>query len=168
MNRFVHLLAGATLAIAGLAAAPARAQDAAGDLTGSAGWTPIDPARLESMRGGFQTTSGLQVAFGIERSVAVNGAVVSSTRIDIPDVSRITVEEARQLAALHEGSTLQIGTGTTVTSSGIGNLVIQNATDGQSIASFTSLHVSVNTLELFQNLNLGSTLNNALLVGGAP
>lgn len=168
MNRFTRFLANAVVVFAALAAAPGRALAGEGDLMASGEWTPIDPARLDTLRGGFDTASGLSLSFGLERIVSVNGAVVASTRVDIPDVSRITVDEARQLAALHDGQTLQVGAGTTVATNGIGNLVIQNVTDGQNIASFTSLHVAVNTLGMFQDLNLGTTLNNALRVGGAP
>lgn len=169
MTRMTPFLAATfALLLSAGSALPATAAEADSGLTPASGWTPIDPARLDGMRGGFETASGLAISFGLERTVAVNGAVISTTRVDIPDVSRITVEEARQLAALSEGRTLQVGAGTTVATSGIGNLVIQNATDGQNIASFTSLHVSVNTLALFQNLNLGSTLTNATLLGGSP
>lgn len=167
MNRFHHFVATA-VATAAWFGAPVQAHASEPDAALPAEWTPVDPSRLDALRGGFQTGSGLVVSFGVERIVAINGAVVSSTRIDIPDVGRMTADEARSLAALQAGSTLQVGAGTTVTSNGIGSLVIQNATDGQSIASFTALNVSVNTLELFQNLNLGSTLNQATLLGGTP
>ncbi|MCD9121068.1 flagellin [Cupriavidus sp. UGS-1] len=66
--------------------------------SGMAGWTPVASARLEELRGGFET-GGLQVSFGIERAVYINGNLVVSTSLVIPDVSRITSEQAGRLAA---------------------------------------------------------------------
>lgn len=65
---------------------------------GMAQWPPVAAARLDEMRGGFDA-GGLQVSFGIERAVYVNGNLVVSTSLVIPDVSRITSEQAGRLAA---------------------------------------------------------------------
>ncbi|ALD92226.1 flagellin [Cupriavidus gilardii CR3] len=86
---------------AGLASQPAADphHDAiAAARSGMAGWTPVASARLEELRGGFET-AGLQVSFGIERAVYINGNLVVSTSLVIPDVSRITSEQAGRLAA---------------------------------------------------------------------
>ncbi|CAG2141664.1 flagellin [Cupriavidus numazuensis] len=63
-----------------------------------AGWKPVTEDRLDEMRGGFDV-GGLQVSFGIERAVFVNGALAVATSITIPDVARITSEQAAKLAA---------------------------------------------------------------------
>ncbi|KAI3591395.1 putative lipoprotein [Cupriavidus sp. U2] len=60
-------------------------------------WKPVAQARLEESRGGFDA-GGLQVGFGIDRAVFVNGALAVSTSITIPDVSSITAAQASQLA----------------------------------------------------------------------
>ncbi|TWG82104.1 hypothetical protein L602_003800000030 [Cupriavidus gilardii J11] len=65
---------------------------------GMAQWQPVAAARLEASRGGF-SAGGLQVSFGIERAVYINGSLVVSTSLVIPDVSRITSEQAGRLAA---------------------------------------------------------------------
>jgi hypothetical protein len=141
-------------------AAPARAQDAAlGD--------PLPPERLDDLRGGYALPGGLSIAFGLERTVAINGELVVAQRIDIPDLSRMTAEQAQQLAALAQGQTLQVGGATTVTP-GIGTLVIQNALDGQQIQATTTLHTAVNTLNLLQSLNFNQSLSDALRIGGSP
>jgi hypothetical protein len=62
------------------------------------GWKPVEQERLDDMRGGFDV-GGLQVSFGIERAVYINGALVVATSINIPDVSRITTDQATKLAA---------------------------------------------------------------------
>jgi hypothetical protein len=68
---------------------------ARGDMTG---WKPVAHERLEDTRGGFDA-GGLQVSFGIERAVYINGALVVATSLNIPDVGRITTEQASRLAS---------------------------------------------------------------------
>ncbi|WP_354687687.1 flagellin [Cupriavidus necator] len=63
-----------------------------------AGWKPVAHDKLDEMRGGYEVP-GLQVSFGIERAVYINGALVVATSITIPDVSRITADQAAQLAS---------------------------------------------------------------------
>ncbi|WP_340521433.1 flagellin [Cupriavidus necator] len=63
-----------------------------------AGWKPVAHEKLDDMRGGFEMP-GLQVSFGIERAVYINGALVVATSINIPDVSRITADQAARLAS---------------------------------------------------------------------
>jgi hypothetical protein len=63
-----------------------------------AGWKPVAHEKLDDTRGGFEMP-GLQVSFGIERAVYINGALVVATSINIPDVARITAEQAAHLAA---------------------------------------------------------------------
>jgi hypothetical protein len=159
--RLPALLAPVLFAVLVLAApAPARAQDA---LLGD----PLPPERLDDLRGGYALPGGLSIAFGLERTVAINGELVVAQRIDIPDLSRMTAEQAQQLAALAQGQTLQVGGATTVTP-GIGTLVIQNALDGQQIQATTTLHTAVNTLNLLQSLNFNQSLSDALRIGGSP
>lgn len=141
-------------------AAPARAQDAALG-------TPVPLDRLDDLRGGYALPGGMSIAFGLERTVAVNGELVVAQRIDIPDLSRMTTEQAQQLAAFAQGQTVQVGGATAITP-GMGTLVIQNALDSQTIQASTSLHTTVNTLSLLQNLNFNQSLSDALRIGGSP
>lgn len=50
----------------------------------------MSDATLSEMRGGFTTTSGLQIAFGIERAVYVNGALISTTSISVLNLGNLT------------------------------------------------------------------------------
>lgn len=141
---------------------PAAANDAPGQALGA----PVAAQRLDLMRGGFVMPSGVVLSFGIERLATVNGELVAATRVSIPDLSRITAEQARALAAISESRVLRIGQGQTLLPDGNGAFVVQNALDGQSIGAMTTISVSVGTLGLFQDLNLASTLHDALI--GAP
>ena len=62
-------------------------------------WQPVDPARLAQMRGGFQMPSGMMLSFGIERVVFLNGELTARIAVQIPDVARITPEQARDTMA---------------------------------------------------------------------
>lgn len=84
----------AALLLAGLPAAAAVVDETAANGSSAArmqlaeqspiGEAPaIDDAVLDDLRGGFTTTSGLQVAFGIERVLYVNGALISTTSINV-------------------------------------------------------------------------------------
>ena len=59
-------------------------------------WKKVASAKLDEARGGFDV-GGLQVGFGIDRAVYVNGALAVATSISIPDVTRITAAQAAQL-----------------------------------------------------------------------
>lgn len=84
-----------------------------------AGWTPVAQERLEQLRGGFEA-AGLQVSFGIERAVYVNGNLVVSTSLTIPDVSRITAEQAGRLAAALQGAANAGATATAAVNAALG------------------------------------------------
>jgi hypothetical protein len=126
-------------------------------------WTPIDPARLLDMRGGMELPSGLMLSFGIERAVYVNGELVASANLNIPDVSRITPEQAQALADINRGMVVQVGEGNRYDADTLnGGLVIQNTLDGQDIHSSTTLDVGVDTLDMLQQLNTFDALQGAL------
>lgn len=126
-------------------------------------WTPIDPARLLDMRGGMELPSGLMLSFGIERAVYINGELVASAKLNIPDVSRITPEQAQALADINRGMVVQVGEGNRFDADTFnGGLVIQNTLDGQDIHSSTTLDVGVDTLDMLEQLNTFDALQGAL------
>ncbi|WP_432261548.1 flagellin [Cupriavidus sp. TMH.W2] len=83
------------------AAMPARDRAGSNPLAAArgsmAGWKPVAQEKLDDIRGGFEMR-GLHVSFGIERAVYINGDLVVATSINIPDVSRITADQAARLA----------------------------------------------------------------------
>jgi hypothetical protein len=133
-------------------------------------WVPVDPARLAAMRGGLVMPSGLSLSFGIERLVYVNGQLTASATLQIPDVQRISPEQANALAAINQGRVVQIGEGNRIESGAGGNaLVIQNTLDGQNINVLTTLNVGVGTLGMLQELNSYDALRSALITSpGTP
>lgn len=144
---------------------PARAQEHSEPLGEE--WVPVGTERLDAMRGGFVVRSGLALSFGIERVAFVNGELVASSTLRIPDVANMTAEQAQALAALSRTQIVQVGEGNIVQPGAGAGLVIQNTLDGQAISALTTLDVSVNTLGLFQDLNIGAVLQDALKGAGA-
>ena len=128
-----------------------------------ADWVAIDPALLDEMRGGFSTADGTLLSFGIERAVYVNGELMATTRVQIPDIARMTAEQANDLARFNEGVVVQVGSANTFEPvGGLNGLVIQNTLDGQDIRALTTVNVGVDTLAAFQDLNDAATLHTAL------
>ncbi|MGH8085600.1 MAG: hypothetical protein ACREPV_10040 [Lysobacter sp.] len=133
-------------------------------------WVAVAPERLERMRGGFELPSGLALSFGIERVVHVNGHLVASASVHIPDVARMTAAQAQELAEMNRGVLVQVGEGNTFTpSTAINGVAIQNTLGGQEVRALTTLNVGVGTLGMFQQLNASTALQDALnTAAGAP
>lgn len=120
-------------------------------------WQAIGVARLDQIRGGYVLPSGLRVSFGFERLAWINGELVSSLRVDIPDIANITRAQARDLARIGEAQRVQVGPGNAFDGVGAG-LVIQNTLDGQRIQAQTTLDVGVDTMAMLQALRFAETM----------
>ncbi|RQR32586.1 hypothetical protein DID99_26425 [Burkholderia sp. Bp8986] len=132
----------------------------------AAGAIALSDARLDAMRGGFDMPSGLKVSFGVSRVAFVNGNLVTTTSFNIPDISHITAQQAQALAAANAGALIQVGAGNAAQPAALPALtgaVIQNTLNNQQIQAVTTINTTVNTLSTFKNLNVMSTLNNALI-----
>lgn len=130
----------------------------------------LSDVRLDGMRGGFDMPSGLKISFGVSRVAFVNGNLVTTTSFNIPDISHITAQQAQALAAANAGALIQVGAGNAAQPAALPALtgaVIQNTLNNQQIQALTTINTTVNTLATFKNLNVMSTLNNALL-GALP
>ena len=121
---------------------------------------------LDGVRGGFVTDT-LNISFGIERAVYINGALVTSTSFNVSDLGRIS--GGRGSAALDSATLalVQSGTGNTVSAGSISSAsigtVVQNTLDGQKIQSLTVINASVNSLGVLRGLNLQSSMRGAVI-----
>lgn len=136
-------------------------------------WTPMDPQRLDGIRGGFQLPGGPVLSFGIERVVEINGRVVANLSLRIPDVARITPEQAAGLAEFRKGVIVQVGEGNRIAygnapAGGFGGIVIQNSLDNQTIGIATRIDVGVDMLGLFQGRNFADSINTAVIGFSGP
>jgi hypothetical protein len=160
-----------SLAAAAFVAAAASTLTASAAEAGSLGeeWVAIDPALLEDMRGGFQTASGMSLSFGIERAVYVNGELLASQRVNIPDIGRMTQAQAQELADFNQGQVIQVGEGNTFEpTSGFNGLLVQNTRNDQDIRALTTVNVGVDTLSAFQDLNTQQAIQNAMAAATSP
>ena len=169
MNRIISICILCGLGVGPLptSAAPAHALDSPSTTvphTLGAEWIAVDPARLASMRGGLQLPSGPLLSFGIDRLVYVNGDLVASTRLHVPDIAHMTSGEAAALATLNQGMVVQVGDGNVITAgTNTNGLVIQNTLDNQDIRALTSLQVGVGTLGMLQEINSFGALHDAII-----
>lgn len=131
----------------------------------------ISEEKLDTMRGGFDVANGLKVSFGVSRMAVVNGNLVTQTSFNIPDLSNMTTQQAQAPASANIGSLLQNGGGNVAQQGavqGLSGAVIQNTLSNQNILTLTTINTSVNSLGLFKSMNLGATLNNALMNSVRP
>jgi len=133
-------------------------------------WAAAGDDRLEALRGGFEINTGLSVSFGFVRTISINGDLVSQTRFNLPDLSRITEDQAKAVSAALSGATIvQNGSGNTVGTNATSPIhlqpitVIQNSLNGQTIQSLTTVNAGVNSLGIFKSINAQSSLRDALL-----
>lgn len=126
-------------------------------------WVAMAPDQLDRMRGGLELPSGLLLSFGIQRVVYVNGELIATTSINVPDIARITTDQAQKLAGLQNTMLVQIGEGNTFVPNGAGGLVIQNTLNDQDIRALTTLNIGTSTLGLFQDLNSNAAMHDALI-----
>lgn len=132
------------------------------------GTAPVSDGRLAAIRGGFDLGNGLVASFGISRAIFVNGTLVASINVDIPDLAQIDSAQANALASLaNDVTVIRNGPGNFADPAAFdrvtGALVIQNSLDGQQIRALTTLDTTVRNLAQFSSLNIGNTLQQALV-----
>lgn len=137
-------------------------------------WQALDASRLQGLRGGFDLGSGIRASLGIDRSVRVNGELLSRVEFTLPDLSRISAEQARA-AALALGRLTQVRDG--VQLSGLpppspdslpGATLIQNSLNNQWLQQVTIVQAGVNTLGLLKAAQWTTTLQDGLARALAP
>ena len=160
MNALATLLPVVALGL-GLCTDAARA----GDDISTAGWVALGEQRLDEVRGGFIDASGLQVSFGIERAIYLNGELVTTTRLNVADLA--AVSGGKSGATLTGGAALlQNGPGNLIDSGTLSAsslaTVIQNSLNGQHIRSVTTVNATVNSLGIVKSIDLQHSVRGAL------
>lgn len=147
----------------GHAAAQVVGVDADGERGLGGEWIAVPPEQLDGLRGGFVMPSGLLMSFGIERAVYVDGQLVATARFSVPDIARMTSDQATALAGMQDTMLVQVGEGNTFVPNGMGGIVIQNTLNNLDIRALTTISVASSTLGMFQDLNSNAALQGALL-----
>jgi hypothetical protein len=130
-------------------------------------WAAVSDEKLGRARGGFDAAPGLAVSFGIVRSVSINGEIVTRTAFNLPDLARITPEQAKAAsAALAEANIVQNGPGNVVganiRSQSTTGTIIQNSLSNQKIQSLTVINTEVNSLGMMKSMNALGVLRDSL------
>ena len=124
----------------------------------------IADSELDTLRGGFETPSGLRVSFGIERAVYINGVLSSVTTVNLADLGQLSGR------GLPEGSTvavIQNGPNNTFVGNALnaGALatVIQNSLDNQNIRAVTTINATVNSMEMLRTGQMAHSMRDAMV-----
>ncbi len=146
--------------------------------------TRVSDARLDATRGGFDLGDDLRASFALERMVRVNGVEAIRTSVRIPDVARMSIDQARALSDALRTTVVTNGAGgvgtaapaiespvtvppvvttATLPLSGGPGLIVQNALDNQTITATTTIDASVNTSRMLQNLRLDESIKDAVI-----
>ena len=111
---------------------------------------------------------GLKVSFGIERAVYLNGDLVTTTSLNVSELSRISGGRA-QVSTTGPGSLalVQSGLGNafqpgTISQTAAGT-VIQNTLDNQKIQTITRIDAVVNSSSIIRSMNLQSSMRSAVV-----
>jgi hypothetical protein len=130
-------------------------------------WLAASDHELEQLRGGFSLGQGLMVSFGVSRAVYINGQLVTSTSFQVNDLTRLNPAQtallARQIPA--QAQLVQNGPGNQLAPDAVlapFTTYIQNTLNEQTLRSQTVIQASTNGLAMVKNLNLQTTLNDAL------
>lgn len=140
-------------------------------------WVAVSNEKLDQLRGGFDMGRGLTVSFGFIRTVMINGDLVTKSSFNIPDIAKITPDEAKITAAAmaQAGVVVQNGPGNRVESpAGNGitpstplplptSTIVQNSLNNQNIQTLTVINTGVNSLSLLKTINTQIVLKDALL-----
>jgi len=108
-------------------------------------WQAVGDEELETVRGGFLFSNGVQVDIGIQKAAFVNDVEQFRTQIDVSDgVQSSILNEAN--------SVLQVGAGNTLNGLEMpgGSTFIQNTLDNQFLDNFTVVDVRIKNLDALQ------------------
>lgn len=107
---------------------------------------PVDDRTLDAVRGGFAGAGGgLVLSFAVQRSVYVDGVLAAAAN----DASTLLVVQRGAANSLDPG----VGSA----------IVLQNSQSGGNIRAVTTIDAVANSLQLFRNLSLQTSLRGALV-----
>jgi hypothetical protein len=128
----------------------------------------VSDETLDEVRGGFEMPSNLKASLTLERSAYVNGTLVVSRSVSIPDIANMTEDQATALAAATGTLVIQNGPNNAFNAANLGaaSTVIQNTLNDQHLVTLTTLSVDVNSLGAFRELNFQGGLQDSLTIPG--
>lgn len=130
------------------------------------GWGAVDETVLANARGGFDAGNGLLVSLSVDRLLSMNGNVVASSQLAVPDVAKAAASGAG-LSSFH---TAQAGAGNAlaIVNQPLAGLVLQNSASDQLIRAQTTIDATVNSLSVLKDMNFSDSLRQALSTSIVP
>lgn len=112
---------------------------------------------LDSMRGGYTSSAGLEITFGIETAVFIDGILQSITTfnsispvVNLPD-SRVIGQNTGLISTMAEAANSRLFT------------TVQNSQDNKIINTITQINATVSCLDLYRINNFMSSLQQQLI-----
>jgi hypothetical protein len=147
--------------------APAAEPETAAPLSALLALASVAPDELDDLRGGFEAPGGLQMSFGIERVVLINGVIQSTTQVHLDDLGHVLsgtalpadLLQGTTLAIVQNGLNNSVSAGLSPTSLAT---VVQNSLDNQIVQTLTTINVAVNSAEMLRGLRMEQSLQDAL------
>jgi hypothetical protein len=129
---------------------------------------PVADHVLDAVRGGFELPANLHVSMTMERSAYLNGELVVNRSVSIPDIAKMTAEQATALADTAGTLVIQNGPNNVfdVANLGPAATIIQNTLNDQHLVTLTTLSVEVNSLGAFRETNFQDALRDTLIIPG--
>ena len=126
---------------------------------------PVADAALEEVRGGFDAPSTLRASLSLERVAYVNGELLTTRSVRIPDIANMTAAEATALSEVAGTLVIQNGPNNAFNVADLGPsaTVIQNTLSDQHLVALTTISVEVNSLATFRDLNFQDGLRDSLI-----
>lgn len=160
INKWVGI--GALLANCSLAL-PVGASQAGGLGFGAA----LSERALDALRGGFITEGGLQLTFGLEHVLMVNGELEAHTVL-VPEFNLTSGFSAGDLPVPAEPTVIQLGAGNAVSGDVLPNLssmttIIQNSLDHQTIQGLGIYNIGISNLSALRAREFGALIHQQLL-----
>ena len=127
-----------------------------------------DP-ELENIRGGFVAGDGLEISFGIEKAVFVNGVLQAVSTLNLPgwgseQGQTLSDQVLSNMVVLRQSGNNNMIAPNLVANSPSGLFTyIQNSLDNAVIKNITQINASVNSLNMYRDMNLKSMMNQQLL-----
>ncbi len=109
----------------------------------------VTDQELDLLRGGFTSTGGLEISFGVEQAVLVDGVLQVATNFNASSLQSILPQQVNNFSSV------------TMTSDAIRtqvNTVIQNTLDQRVIDSITLINASVKSIDISRQINLLQSL----------
>lgn len=126
-------------------------------------------SELEIIRGGFVSNDGLEITFGIEKTVFVNGVLQAINTLNIQDwnskQSQTLSDQvlANMVILRQNGDNNSLVPNLVANSQGGLFTYIQNSLDNTVIKNVTQISATVNSLNMFRDMNLKSLMNQQLI-----